>query len=179
MDPKAITRIHDSFASQTMMQTLGAEVLHVSEGDVRIAAPILPGTRQQQGFGHAGLTFSIGDTAAGYAALSMMANWDLERLHRDLARLACPLTLIVATRDRMVSPRAARTVRRIVADATVIPLPGLGHLAHEEDAECVAQWITRQAAPDGGGGVENVQATWRSPTLFLLIWSSLEYRVFA
>jgi uncharacterized protein (TIGR00369 family) len=28
--------------------------------------------RQQQGFGHAGLTFSLGDSAAGYAALSLM-----------------------------------------------------------------------------------------------------------
>ena len=97
------------------------------------------------------------------AALSMMANWDLERLHRDLARLACPLTMIVATRDRMVSPQAARAVRRIVADATVIPLPGLGHLAHEEDPECVAQWITRQAALDGGGAEVRAQSPHPSP----------------
>ena len=39
---------------------------------VRVAAPILPGSRQQHGFGHAALTFALGDTAAGYAALSTM-----------------------------------------------------------------------------------------------------------
>ncbi|OZB13906.1 MAG: phenylacetic acid degradation protein [Rhodobacterales bacterium 34-62-10] len=67
-----IDRITRSFASQTMMQTLGARLAGVSPGEVRIEAPILPGLRQQQGFGHAGLTFSLGDSAAGYAALSLM-----------------------------------------------------------------------------------------------------------
>lgn len=67
-----IDRITQSFAAQTMMQTLGARLVHVAPGDVRIEAPILPGLRQQQGFGHAGLTFSLGDSAAGYAALSLM-----------------------------------------------------------------------------------------------------------
>lgn len=65
-------RIKQSFASQTMMQTIGARLAAVSPGEVRIEAPILPGLRQQQGFGHAGLTFSLGDSAAGYAALSLM-----------------------------------------------------------------------------------------------------------
>jgi uncharacterized protein (TIGR00369 family) len=72
--PDQITfdRIAQSFASQTMMQTIGARLAAVSPGEVRIEAPILPGLRQQQGFGHAGLTFSLGDSAAGYAALSLM-----------------------------------------------------------------------------------------------------------
>lgn len=65
-------RIARSFAAQTMMQTLGARLGHVTPGEVRIEAPILPGARQQQGFGHAALTFALGDTAAGYAALSVM-----------------------------------------------------------------------------------------------------------
>lgn len=55
------TRIRDSFARQTMMQTLGAELAEVAEGRVVIAAPILPTSLQQHGAGHAGLTFSIGD----------------------------------------------------------------------------------------------------------------------
>lgn len=65
-------RIEASFNAQTMMSTLGARLILAEPGMVRIEAPILPGTRQQQGFGHAGLTFSIGDSAAGYAALSTM-----------------------------------------------------------------------------------------------------------
>ena len=65
-------RVRESFASQTMMQTLGAQIIEVQPGLVRVSAPILPSAMQQQGFGHAGLTFSIGDSAAGYAALSML-----------------------------------------------------------------------------------------------------------
>ncbi len=72
MTPAETNRIRQSFGTQTMMQTLGAELTDVSAGSVRIEAPILPGTRQQQGFGHAGLTFSIGDSAAGYAALTTL-----------------------------------------------------------------------------------------------------------
>ncbi|KEJ88242.1 PaaI family thioesterase [Sulfitobacter donghicola] len=72
MDQANIDRIANSFGAQSMMETLGAQLSEVSEGLVRITAPILEGTRQQQGFGHAGLTFSIGDSAAGYAALTML-----------------------------------------------------------------------------------------------------------
>ena len=72
MTPDAIARIHRSFHAQSMMSTLGAEMSEVVEGHVRITAPILPGALQQQGFGHAGLTFSLGDSAAGYAALTLL-----------------------------------------------------------------------------------------------------------
>ncbi|MBB3992865.1 uncharacterized protein (TIGR00369 family) [Sulfitobacter undariae] len=72
MDQAVIDRITDSFAAQTMMETLGARLSDITPGLVRITCPILPGTRQQQGYGHAGLTFSIGDTAAGYAALTLI-----------------------------------------------------------------------------------------------------------
>lgn len=57
MDTAAIERIRQSFAAQSMMATLGAELAHVDEGSVHIKAPILAGSRQQQRFGHAGLTF--------------------------------------------------------------------------------------------------------------------------
>lgn len=65
-------RILDSFNSQTMMTTLGAGISEITKGRVVITAPILPSSQQQHGFGHAGLTFSIGDSAAGYAALTVM-----------------------------------------------------------------------------------------------------------
>ncbi|UWQ43411.1 PaaI family thioesterase [Leisingera aquaemixtae] len=65
-------RIRSSFAKQSMMQTLGAEVASVAPGEVVITAPILPGSRQQHDVAHAALSFAIGDTAAGYAALTVM-----------------------------------------------------------------------------------------------------------
>jgi len=61
-----------SFAAQSMMETLGATLQQAADGMAEITAPIGPGVRQQAGFGHAGLTFSIGDSAAGYAALSLL-----------------------------------------------------------------------------------------------------------
>lgn len=64
--------IQQSFTSQSLMHTLGAELLSLEKGFVEIMAPILEGSRQQHGFAHAGLTFSIGDSAAGYAALSTL-----------------------------------------------------------------------------------------------------------
>ena len=72
MDDQIERRVRERFAKQTMMQTLGAEIIEVQSGLVKVGAPVLAGAMQQQGFGHAGLTFSIGDSAAGYAALSML-----------------------------------------------------------------------------------------------------------
>lgn len=65
-------KLRASFAAQSMMGTLGAELTRIEKGAVEITAPILEGSRQQQGFAHAGLTFSIGDSAAGYSALTVM-----------------------------------------------------------------------------------------------------------
>ena len=74
ISPETEQRVRASFAAQSMMTTLGARLVALMPGETRIEAPILPGSRQQHGFGHAGLTFAIGDSAAGYAALSVMAD---------------------------------------------------------------------------------------------------------
>jgi uncharacterized protein (TIGR00369 family) len=65
-------RVQASFDRQSMMATLGATLAAVAPGRVDILAPILPGSLQQQGHGHAALTFAIGDSAAGYAALTTL-----------------------------------------------------------------------------------------------------------
>jgi magnesium chelatase accessory protein len=80
------------------------------------------------------------------AALRMMANWRLEPLLHDLPRLATTLLLVVADNDRSISPDVARQVREIVAPAIIEHVPGLGHLAHEERPQLVADLITRYAA---------------------------------
>jgi magnesium chelatase accessory protein len=66
------------------------------------------------------------------AALGMMANWEPGGLAADLPRLKAKLTLIVGAKDSTIPPSQAQQVRRIVPGATLISLPGLGHLAHEE-----------------------------------------------
>jgi len=72
MTAEIAEKVHRSFAAQSMMSTLGASLYLSCPGQAEIRAPIFEGARQQQGFAHAGLTFSIGDSAAGYAALTMM-----------------------------------------------------------------------------------------------------------
>lgn len=70
MDPQIEHKIRDSFARQSLMQTFGAQIQFLDRGHVHITAPLTPQVLQQHGFGHAGLTFAIGDSAAGYAALT-------------------------------------------------------------------------------------------------------------
>lgn len=65
-------RIRNSFARQGLMQTLGASLGHVSPGRVEIALVPTAGVSQQHGFVHAGAVSAIADSAAGYAALSLM-----------------------------------------------------------------------------------------------------------
>ena len=65
-------RVADSFGRQGMMASIGAELLHADAGLCRIGAPILSDFSQQHGYGHAGVTFTLGDSASGYAALTML-----------------------------------------------------------------------------------------------------------
>lgn len=73
MDESSVDRrTRESFAKQGLMQTLGASLVHVSPGQVEIALVPRPEIAQQHGFVHAGAVSAIADSAAGYAALSMM-----------------------------------------------------------------------------------------------------------
>lgn len=71
-NPDYIRAVKDSFAAQGMMQSLKAEIVALAPGMTEIAAPLDPAYGQQQGYAHAGFTFSLADTAAGYAALSLL-----------------------------------------------------------------------------------------------------------
>ena len=71
-DPAYRERVTASFARQTMMGTLGAALLRVGPGEVDIGLPFAPHILQQHGFVHGGAVTCIADSAAGYAALSLM-----------------------------------------------------------------------------------------------------------
>ena len=64
--------IEANFSRQGMMHTLGARIETVGDGKVVLSAPITPEVSQQAGFAHAGLAFTLGDSASGYAALTRM-----------------------------------------------------------------------------------------------------------
>lgn len=63
-------RITNSFRSQTLMATLGAQLISVVDGEVRIELPFSAKLCQQHGYVHAGAITSIVDSACGYAALT-------------------------------------------------------------------------------------------------------------
>jgi uncharacterized protein (TIGR00369 family) len=71
-DPEYEARVRASFAAQGLMETLGASLVRVSPGQVEISLPASRLISQQHGFVHAGALASIADSAAGYAALSLM-----------------------------------------------------------------------------------------------------------
>jgi magnesium chelatase accessory protein len=77
-------------------------------------------------------------SAHAEAALGMMAHWDLRSLPHELPRLPVPLHLFVGSGDRAVPPRQGRQVVARCPRATLTLLPGLGHLAHEENPAAVA-----------------------------------------
>lgn len=81
-------------------------------------------------------------------ALRMMANWDLRPLLRDLARLRPDLLLVVGANDRTILPAKAQRVRDILPQARIESLPRLGHLAHEERPDLVAELVLRQLHPE-------------------------------
>jgi magnesium chelatase accessory protein len=73
--------------------------------------------------------------------LRMMSQWDLGELKRKLPQLPVPLVQLVGANDRTVPPTAAQRVRALLPAARVVTLPQLGHLAHEERPDLVAQAI--------------------------------------
>lgn len=75
------------------------------------------------------------------AAITMMADWDLDALKRDLPRCATPLLLIHGERDAAIPIGTARAAAGMVGDGRLEMLPGLGHLAHEEQPGTVAAMI--------------------------------------
>ena len=70
-DPQWRSKVRDSFSRQAFMTTLGAEIADLSPGLVDLTAAFSPALTQQHGFFHAGVTTSLADSAAGYAALTL------------------------------------------------------------------------------------------------------------
>lgn len=71
-DPDFERRVRDSFARQTLMETIGAEMVAVGPGTCTLAMAYRRDLCQQHGFHHAGVTTALADSAAGYAAYSLM-----------------------------------------------------------------------------------------------------------
>jgi magnesium chelatase accessory protein len=82
-------------------------------------------------------------------SLGMMSQWNLTPLIARLAQLKTPTLLITGAQDRTVPPRISRDAAARMIDGRYVELPGLGHLAHEEDAMAVTDvmlpWLQKLA----------------------------------
>ena len=71
-DPNYAERVRDSFQRQKSMAWIGAELAHLAPGYCEIRLPHKPELTQQHGYIHGGIIGTIGDSAAGYAAYTLM-----------------------------------------------------------------------------------------------------------
>lgn len=112
-------RVRASFARQLFMRHLGAELGEVGEGQVTISCPPRSELTQQHGFVHAGVVAAIADSAAGYAALSLLpAGSEVLTVEFKLNLMAPAEGDLLIARGRVL--RSGRTLT--VAEATVSAL---------------------------------------------------------
>ena len=71
-NPAFAEEIKQSFAKQTIMVLIGAELSRVEPGVIEITLPYRADLTQQHGYLHAGIVTTIADSACGYAAYSLM-----------------------------------------------------------------------------------------------------------
>ncbi len=114
-DPHWASRVHDAFAAQSMMRTLGVEIVSLAPGRVELSVPFDERLRQQDGFLHAGVALAAMDTACGFAAHSLMPA-DARVLTVELkANLLAPAT--GALRVVGTVTRSGRTLTVCTGDA--------------------------------------------------------------
>jgi uncharacterized protein (TIGR00369 family) len=71
-NPLFAADIKQNFARQSIMAFIGAELSLIDPGVVEINLPYRKDLTQQHGYLHAGIVTTIADSAAGYAAYSLM-----------------------------------------------------------------------------------------------------------
>jgi uncharacterized protein (TIGR00369 family) len=121
-------KVHASFATQGLMRTLDARISAVDAGRCTISAPIGPATSQQTDLAHAGVAFALGDSAGGYAALTLMAAED------EVVTVEMKIHLLAPAKgDRLVAEgrvvRAGRRVSVVASDVFAIDGEARTHVA--------------------------------------------------
>ena len=70
-EPAFDERVRASFGRQKVMALLGARLIGVRPGEVKIELPFRDDLTQQHGYFHAGITSTIADSAGGYAGYTL------------------------------------------------------------------------------------------------------------
>src|SRR5688572_18846584 len=72
LNPSFAADVTNSFAQQRVMTLIGARLTRVEPGIVEIELPFRADLTQQDGYLHAGVITTVADSAAGYAAYTLM-----------------------------------------------------------------------------------------------------------
>ncbi len=112
-DPQFEARVRSSFARQTLMQTIGAEMTRVAPGEVEIELAYRDDLAQQHGYLHAGVVTAIVDSACGYAAMT------LTRAVEDILTIEYKANFVApATGEKMIArSRVLRAGRKVTVCA--------------------------------------------------------------
>lgn len=86
------------------------------------------------------------------ATLLMMSQWRLDRLLSDLPHIKTKTILIAGTADKAVPAEVSERAASMMPDARFIALPGLGHLAHEEQPDTICDLIRDVLRQEGISG---------------------------
>jgi uncharacterized protein (TIGR00369 family) len=138
-DPAWEARIRDSFARQPAMALIGARLGRLAPGDVEVELPIRHEVSQQHGFVHGGVVAMIADSAAGYAAFSLMpADGTLLSVEFKLNFLAPGRGEMLVARGRVIKP--GRTLSVVEVDVASVDAAG-------RHAPCARMLQTLMALP--------------------------------
>ena len=123
-DPHWETRLSDSFARQPAMALIGAGLGRLAPGEVEVLLPIRHEVTQQHGFVHGGVVAMVADSAAGYAAFSLLpADATLLSVEFKLNFLSPGRGVRLAARGRVVKP--GRTLSVVEVDVVGIDADGV------------------------------------------------------
>ena len=135
----AFERVRESFAKQGIMKLLGAEVVEVGGGRCVIEVPYSDELTQQQRYFHGAVAGAIGDSAGGYAALTLAPE------DRDVLTVEYKVNFLApAWGEKLVARGEVITAGRrlIVCKAEVVAVSAEG-----EETHCAALQQTVATAP--------------------------------
>lgn len=117
-DPGFAARVRASFAAQGLMTTLGARLAAVGPGRVAIEVPFAAGLSQQKGFFHGAVLGGIGDSAGGYAALTLLpAGSEVVTIEYKINFLRPAVGELLRATGRVLRPGRSVTVCQVEIEA--------------------------------------------------------------
>jgi magnesium chelatase accessory protein len=79
------------------------------------------------------------------SVLTLVSQWEPRELARRLPSLETPFLLVAGVEDRWIPLSSVRSVASTIPSARLVEVPGVGHVAHEEEPDRMALLIRRFA----------------------------------